>query len=619
MTTARVGQVRPSQLLYTYGPGALVDLPHVSVLVSGIDAWASGPLVAPEVVEPRLLAAVRRCLGPGVAALRRPPHLAPTRNLFDDWARTGVPVAAFPSWVRCPLCDRIGRAGSALFPLKANIYRPEDTRYIHTNCAKAKRAPGAVPVRFVLACRRGHLDEFPWVAFVHRGMPCADPSMTMFEHGSSSRADEVMVRCACGAGRPMVDAFGERSRQNLPRCRGRHPHLRTFEEDGCTAAARTLLLGASNSWFSMSLRVLAIPSAASTLAQLVDDSWATLSEVDSPATLAFALRNVAMLARLSGEDVAAVWTQIEARRARVATDDEEDEEDEDLLGPEWVQLTNPTGVLSGHPDFTLREVPAAATFAWLVERVVLAERLREVVALVGFTRIDSPDELGASMRDGSGEGAKVAPICRGQASWVPCAEVRGEGIFIQLREDVVAAWETKVVDDPRIKVLSQAHRRWRRDRQLDPAPWPGVRYLALHSFAHLLMRELALECGYGSAAIRERLYARGGPDPMAGILIYTAAPDSEGTLGGLVGLGEPDNLGRLLAQALAHGALCASDPMCAEHVPSPDEAALHGAACHTCLFTPETSCERANRYLDRNLAVETLAGVGLGLFTPVLR
>ena len=127
------------------------------------------------------------------------------------------------------------------------------------------------------------------------------------------------------------------------------------------------------------------------------------------------------------------------------------------------------------------------------------------------------------------------------------------------------------------------------------------------------MREIALECGYGSASIRERLYARREPEPMAGILLYTAAPDSEGTLGGLVGLGEAETLNRLLRQALAHGTVCASDPMCSEHLPSADEPVLHGAACHACVFAPETSCERANRYLDRTLVVDTFCQSGLGL------
>jgi hypothetical protein len=97
---------------------------------------------------------------------------------------------------------------------------------------------------------------------------------------------------------------------------------------------------------------------------------------------------------------------------------------------------------------------------------------------------------------------------------------------------------------------------------------------------------------------------------MAGILIYTAAPDSEGTLGGLVDLGNPAFLGRHLQQALESMRVCASDPLCSEHAPSSDGRGIHGACCHACLFAPETSCERGNRYLDRSVLVGTFASSG---------
>jgi hypothetical protein len=101
---------------------------------------------------------------------------------------------------------------------------------------------------------------------------------------------------------------------------------------------------------------------------------------------------------------------------------------------------------------------------------------------------------------------------------------------------------------------------------------------------------------------------------MAGVLLYTGAADSEGTLGGLVSLGEPKTLGRLLDQALHEARLCASDPLCAEHHARPDGHSLHASACHACLFAPETSCERANRYLDRAVLVETVETGALAFF-----
>lgn len=97
-----------------------------------------------------------------------------------------------------------------------------------------------------------------------------------------------------------------------------------------------------------------------------------------------------------------------------------------------------------------------------------------------------------------------------------------------------------------------------------------------------------------------------GAEPMAGILLYTAASDSEGTLGGLVSLATTDGIEQILDRALRRMTLCSSDPHCAEHLPGDEEDTLHGAACHACLFLPETSCERGNRYLDRAVLTATI-------------
>ena len=156
-----------------------------------------------------------------------------------------------------------------------------------------------------------------------------------------------------------------------------------------------------------------------------------------------------------------------------------------------------------------------------------------------------------------------------------------------------------------------AHVRWRKARGIEPPEdgFPGMRYVLLHSFSHALMRQLSLECGYAAASIRERIYAQPASEEqegMAGILIYTSAPDSEGTLGGLVSLGETETLGLHIGQALEAAHLCANDPLCAEHTPGAQGHTIHAAACHACLFSPETSCERGNRYLDRATLTPTV-------------
>ena len=145
-----------------------------------------------------------------------------------------------------------------------------------------------------------------------------------------------------------------------------------------------------------------------------------------------------------------------------------------------------------------------------------------------------------------------------------------------------------------------------------------MRFVLIHSLSHALMRQIALECGYTAASIRERIYClHPGEDegPMAGILLYTAASDSEGTLGGLVQLGDPTSLGRQIHQALEALKICGSDPLCSEHPPTGDGRGIHGASCHACLFAPETSCEKGNRYLDRNALFGTFAAKGVEFFT----
>jgi hypothetical protein len=242
---------------------------------------------------------------------------------------------------------------------------------------------------------------------------------------------------------------------------------------------------------------------------------------------------------------------------------------------------------------------------------VLVEKLREVRALVGFTRIvsprdfDSPAELPPEQR---------AKISRKDPTWLPACETRGEGIFFQFSESMILDWANR--NHAYEREFELGHEAWRASKNLEPNKgYPGIRYVLLHTFAHALIRQLAIECGYTSASITERIYSRNPAegDPMAGVLIYTAAPDSEGTLGGLSALGEPDKLGRHIRRALDKMSLCASDPLCSEHLVGRGEK-LHGASCHACSFLPETSCERGNKYLDRSAVVPTVERTNLAFF-----
>ncbi len=608
----RVGELRPSQLLWAYGCGSLVDLPQVSVVVMGLNFWDSTRCLP--IGEDRLLGAVRRVLGPQVARLLGPP-IRPVGdgpyNPFTPEASIGVPVSPFPRWLRCPMCGRMGEVGSGLFELKSDPYRPDRTRFVHANCDKVKGAPPtAVPARFLVACRGGHIDDFPWHYFVHGGISDCPGPLKFFEQGASLQTENLWVRCErCDASRSLVDAFGDRGRQLLPKCRGRHPHLGRADAQ-CEERLRPVLLGASNSWFPATLTVLAIPTKGDKLAQLLADKSDLFSDVESQPELALVLKVLGKSGMLGGfaEHAAdEIWGALQAFR----NGSYGEEETSDLKKPEWDAFTSPTPP-QNWPDFMVTRISPPNGFASLFDFTVVAERLREVNALIGFTRVEPPEEA----KEG-GTPPPRAPLSNGRPEWIPATEVRGEGIFLRFNSQRLIDWLNRPAVKAREGALLTGHRAFRVARKLSPPEdnFPGITYVLLHTFAHVLIRELALECGYSAASVRERIYASGyGEDPdVAGILVYTAAPDSDGTLGGLAQLGNPDRLGELISQALARARICASDPLCAEHIPIHDRS-LHGAACHACSFVAETSCEVGNRYLDRSLLVPTLAGPDLSFF-----
>jgi hypothetical protein len=619
----KVGELRPSQILFSFGVGAVLDLPNLSVMVMGLDDWNIQPGNTIELGEQRLLAAVRRELGYQVKKLLSPP--APPEdapgNFLDDYARIGIPVAPFPAWMVCPKCRLLAPLQSGFFQLKQNAYRPDQTRYIHLNCPKSPRKePTAIPSRFLVSCDRGHLDDFPWRYFVHRINSDCKGTLRLEERGVSGSPTDIFVKCdTCNAQRPLSDAFGEASKKNMPRCRARHPHLRNFDAT-CDQQMKTILLGASNAWFPITLSALSISVTSNQLEQTINQYWTVLEKAQNSSSLEIILQTLEsigqfpeLLQELSKHSLDKAWTIIEQRK--IKPEDSSDEKAGDLKTPEW-QIFSEADPTQNNPDFQLRPVQPPKGYENYFSKIVLAERLREVRALIGFTRIQSPGDF---VDSGEILAEHRVPLSRNQPKWVPASEVKGEGIFLQFKESTLSQWEKL----PQVEAYElqawEAHKKWCKVRSLDPdkVKFPGVRYILIHSFTHALMRQMALDCGYNAASLRERIYSMRPEEengPMAGVLIYTAAPDSEGTLGGLVSLGEPGVLGYHIDQALEQMQLCASDPLCSEHNPFQGSISLHWAACHACLFSPETSCEKGNKYLDRTVLISTMSNSDLAFF-----
>jgi hypothetical protein len=234
-------------------------------------------------------------------------------------------------------------------------------------------------------------------------------------------------------------------------------------------------------------------------------------------------------------------------------------------------------------------------------------RLREVIAQVGFTRFE------AAVSDVNGEldvNVERASLSIDQ-QWLPAVENRGEGVFLGFRQEAIQSWLERPSVQARTQQLLNGFNAWAKAHPGSGAKFPGPAYVMLHSLSHLLITSVALDCGYAASSIRERIYAL---SSGYGILLYTASPDAEGTLGGLVETA--DRMDRYLRTAVELGQLCSNDPVCAQHQPDSlqEERYLHGAACHGCLLLAESSCERRNDFLDRALVVPTVDSDGAAFF-----
>ncbi|GAB3868038.1 DrmB family protein [Dactylosporangium cerinum] len=277
---SRIGSVRPTALLYTGGIGATVDLPHVAVMPQGLETWdlaykKLGKVF--QVSEPRLVEAVKAQIGRQVIELRRPPR---EETGPDGYSTIGVPAAVFPRWLRCTGCDLLapfdGEGGSFTF-INTIRRRPDKARFLHKGC-KGRRGTSkprdnvAVPARYLVACLDGHLDEFPYWGWVHQahggGWTCDKTPGVMnprtllrMLEWRSNLGPEVHIHCVtCGERRSMRELTGTAGVQRMPQCRGRHPHLGTFED--CNAETKFMLLGAANQWFPATVSLLVVPESA---------------------------------------------------------------------------------------------------------------------------------------------------------------------------------------------------------------------------------------------------------------------------------------------------------------------------------------------------------------------
>ena len=588
------GELRQSQLLTTFGPGSMVDLPNHAVLIGGLEHWRGD---RKRIYEERLEARVCEQLGLDEVALYAPPV-----DDQDRWsARSGITAFQFPAWFLAQVEQTHKEPDGRVYRTRPLVHWDQlrDGKYYFSD--DRKKIP-VVPVRFVQACIRGHISDIDWYAFVRRDYKTEKVGqLWLDEGGAGNDFSEIFVRDErTGQRRQLADAAVPEAKA-LGLCSGRKPWLGPKVWEPCDKPNRLLSRAASNAYFSQTIGVIAIPDAGAALRDAVDKVYEDfLQYAEDLGDVTRERKKQKVFVALEGCSDEDVWAEI-ARRKGGATADHKNIKQVEI--ETLMSSTETIGEDVPEGDFYARARDLSGLPASLksrVERVVLVHRLREVVAQVGFTRFE------AAMPDIHGEldlDVELAPLAR-ETSWVPAAENRGEGVFIAFSEQAIASWLKKPGVVARGEKLLDGFEAWRQRRDNNKAQFPGLPYIMLQSLAHLLITTVSLECGYSASSIRERIYAG---DYGHGILLYTGGSGSEGTLGGLVDIGR--TIEHQLERALELGRLCSNDPVCSQHEPDDpnEERFLHGAACHGCLLIAETCCERRNEYLDRALVVPTVS------------
>lgn len=598
------GQIRQSQIVTTFGPGAMVDLPDHAVIVGGLEHW-TGYRDQP-ISEERLAAKVKALLGVSSIEFYAPP---PDRD--DPTAEvSGITAWLFPEWFVAQYEEKDKTPGVRSRPLVPRL------DLVKGRYERDKKKFKVVPVRFVQACTRGHVSDIDWRVFVHGLEDTCTRPLWMDERGTSGDLTDITIRCECRKSKALSAA----TRINdvpLGPCKGSRPWLGSFArercggDDGKGQINRLLVRSASNSYFAQTLSVISIPEPGGALRQAVDEVWVDfLQYSESADDVGRERKKQKVSAALEGFSDKEVWKEIERRKTggQSASRGIREAELETLLSsPGQVGDDRPDGIFyargikipSGEPTLTSG-----------ISRIVKVHRLREVICQVGFTRFEAavPDVNGELALD-----VERAALSLDQ-SWLPAVENRGEGIFVGFNPAAIDGWLKRKPVKARGEQLRAGFDAWRKAHPGATANFPGLPYVMLHSLAHLLITAVALDCGYAGSSIRERIYVA---SAGYGILLYTASPDAEGTLGGLVEAA--DRIDQYLRQAVELGRLCANDPVCAQHQPEnpQEERFLLGAACHGCLLLAESSCERRNDFLDRALVIPTVDGEDAAFFEEV--
>ena len=590
--------VRLSHLLRDCSVGAVVRGPESLMVVQDTRTW-DRPGNDPMEREIRYVERVRSALGIK-EALCAPPRSAKRNGTVIGW----VPALRFPTWVHCLKCGLLHSA-----PWRSQ--RREGS----SRCRGPETgSPGAAggsgecggrleQVPWVLVHEEGYLADVPWHDLAHGesrdpeqrqcGRDWTEPYLKLGDTGIGR-----LIRCTrCGSKESL--RAGALPRLPFPSRTWQQPWFRAPPAQFPEAPAWLMEINDVRVHSASTRTALVIPPESRIRRGTVTDrlyactrSQQTIRSARTSLARESAIKQLASAYRCTPPEIESAISEIAAGyplKGNTITA-------EDLLADEYRALIKEIPDLRDDEDFVTEhhagdwnalgrtlEVGAARRAVSTVSRLVAVNKLKEIMVLNGFQRAG---------------GRLTPPDLTGQSGWLPAIELYGEGIFFTLNEELLQRWECSEALRERADAFGRRYVQRAGQGVPEFEVEVSPRFLLCHTLAHLMIRELEARAGYPAASLKERIYCATGKEPMAGILIYVAVADEEGSLGGLMELAKPERFLRLLTGAYEAASWCSLDPVCSEQEGhGPD--LLNRAACHACALVPETSCPHGNVLLDR--------------------
>jgi len=617
MKVKDAGQIRSSEIITTYGPGAIYNGKNgLSVMILGLDFWPESKLPSTDLTKFRPLQNKFLEDVCGKDHFRMP--------LNDNGHTSGIPCTPYPGWGYCSRCKLMGEIKG----------KPDEKsgEYHCKYCLVKPRHPKnkMLAARLILLCKYGHVANFPWIEWAHGEKKdskgkiyqpakiCEKPVLRWtFGQGGTTLANYKVKCITCEKQRGMAKATKPLEDFVLPsneqgvefldlKCDGNIPWLSPDSEKKSRCPPPSVVsrkkvffkgnhVRASNMYFPMIVSALQIPRFQNPIQKIISKNKAVVDDCiyEGDSYEKISGKKIFSNFGFSVEDI------IRELKYRF---DEKIYDEKGIKSKEFADIiTSDTSQLLKNKVISISDVPIHDEIKKYVDIVKKIDRLTMITVLKSFTRNQPPDPFDQN----SSKNEKIrCKLNRNQKiDWIPGVETRGEGIFFSLDENKLKEWEE--IANLRCSSILKSFEDYNSSRG-----WEGnisTRYILLHTLAHILIRELAYTSGYGESSIRERIYCE---KETNGILLYTASNSSEGSLGGLVRNAETDDFYRLLKGAIKKSTVCSRDPLCIESIrmEGPSHSKTNGSACYACSLLPETSCENFNQLLDRKIISDKSIG-----------